>query len=84
MSCVLQLLVGVAWLLSVERVEMVPHRCAGQTLPEAQGPGECPPANREVVTLDRGMQVRPPARCRAAWIGAHGRVALGVRADDDS
>jgi hypothetical protein len=30
------------------------------------------------------MQVRPATWCRAAWIGAHGRLALGVRADDDS
>ena len=88
MSCVLQLLVGVAWSIawfkSRERVEIVPHRCAGQTDPQAQGPGECPPANREVIALDRGMQVRPATWRRAAWIGAHGRLALGVRADDDS
>ncbi len=30
------------------------------------------------------MQVRPATWRRAAWIGAHGRLALGVRADDDS
>ena len=72
------------WLLVCEQFEVVPHRCAGGAHSEAQGPGECPPANREVIALDRGMQVRPAAWCRAAGIGAHGRLALRVRADDDS
>ena len=30
------------------------------------------------------MQVRPATWLRAAWIGAQDRMALGVRADDDS
>ncbi len=85
MSCVLQLLVGVAWSIAwFERVEVVLDRCAGEPDPEPQGPGERPPANREVITRTCGMQVRPTTWCRAAWIGAHGRLALGVRADDDS
>ena len=58
------------------RGEVVAHRCAGEPLPEPEGPGECSPAHREVVTRRRGVQVRPPAGCRAVRIGYDGRLAV--------
>ena len=50
----------------------------------AQRPGEGPAAHREVVAGGRGVQVRPATGRAATGIGHHGRVALGVRADDEA
>ena len=46
-----------------------------------QGPGERFPAHRELVTLGRGVQVRPAAGCGGRRIGHDGRLAVRVRAD---
>ena len=64
------------------RGEVVPHRRRGQPLGTCltQGPGEGSPPHREVVTLGRGVQVRPSSGCGGRRIGHHGRVAVGVRA----
>ena len=45
------------------RGEVVTHRCAGEPRRDPQGPAESLPAYREVVTLGRGVQVRPAAGC---------------------
>ena len=49
-----------------------------------EGPGECLPPHREVVTRGGGVQVRPPAGRGAVGIGYDGRVAVRVRAGDHS
>ena len=83
MSCCSSLFRSVMRSAGAARVEVVPHRCAGQpTLTEPQGSGEGFPAHREVVTLGRGVQVCSSSGCGGRRIGHDGRVAVCVRAGD--
>ena len=81
MSCCSSFLVGHCGRRAA-RGEVVPHRRRGQPARDllTQGPGEGSPPHREVVTLGRGVQVRPSPGCGGRRIGHHGRVAVGVRA----
>ena len=59
----------------------MPNRGAGQAALEPEGSGESSSAIRQVITLGRGVQVRPSAVCSAVKIG-HDGWAVRIRAGD--
>ena len=64
----------------VEGGDVCRDPCAVQPR-DPEGPAERFAAYGEVVTLGRGMQVRPSAGCGGSRIGYDGRLAVRIRAD---